>query len=513
MGIKERIIEAMGGVTEDTLNRRIAESAEWWYDDGGNDDPASGQIAQGGFGYRSIGSRGKRDLTAQRRADTTKAAWDLYQSNPVVKRYFEIKTGYVVGAGAEITHDDEAVQAVLDKFLTYNKIAKRLPRFSDALFLFGELFTPVFVRQSDGLVSIGQLDTSEISEVVCNPHNVLDTKAVVRSGAVDNSTVTSQVRVYRVADYDEYGRILAYAQRRGKELEAQGEIYDFERDILATYGASGYSGDVIYTAVNNIPTQPRGFSDLTQVADWLDSLNNVFWDLGTREQLAAYFVWEVIFKGSNPEDMAKRAKEIAGRTPRTGDMVMHLDGEEWKLITPNIGQSGTLNTIEEMITFILGGLGIPRHWYSDGGATNRSTADAQSDPVWRVLERSQSIIADYLKTLCDFAITQAVIAGTLPAMPDEPVQVKLPKMTTRNMAVIGNATTAIGNALAIAVEQGWVTSDTAAKVFGGAISELGHSVDSEQELRDLDDEAVDEVEQRGLEFQRLFEVYRAQAAE
>jgi hypothetical protein len=503
----ERVIEWLGGASKSLLEQRITEAYHAGYNDGGEDEPVSGTTAR--QGYRRATTAGLRDFSQIEHAQMLEIVWTLWQSNPLAKRGLIIKRDYIVGRGVQYQTDDNALKDILDSFWEINQLGKRITEFALQLFLFGEQCYPVFVRQTDGQVRIGYIDPESIDEVITHPENALEMCAVVikPQEGVKTWQARQDKRVYRIirqgTDVPGSADLQMTADQASMETQGarQSPVEPWETEMLKAFGLTEYTGDCFYHKVNSVSNQPRGYSDLLQVADWLDQHDETLFALADREQMAGYFSWDVTLAGADAAKIAARAKELRASPPKKGSVNCHNDSETWQFNYPDLKQTASIETANALLTFVLGGLGLPRHWYGYGDETNRATAQAQGDPTWRSLAHDQGIVHDMILGMLEFARDQAQLAGAWqPALDPETqaeggeITVTMPEMTVKDVTTISAAIAQLATALIAVVDQGWLTTETATTLLAKLMAEFGVEVDAAQEL----EKAAADQEQRGV---------------
>jgi len=522
--IGEWIVGRMGGVTTSALSTRVSEAYADGYSDG-EDEPVSGTTAK--YGYRRAMSQGLRDFSKIDYQTILETVWTLWQSNPVADRAMEIKRDYIVGRGMAFTADDDDLQRIVDEFVEDNKLARRLREFTLQLFLFGSQCYPVFVRKTDGRVRLGYIDPAEIETVIAHPENAMEMWAVVVSERQDAAVWSSRVdkRVYRIirkgetvvvsicagcgaaisAGFDRCsycGKALDGNEKRSVQATqyedllvtaVQAILEPWEHLMLAQYGLSAYSGSCHYEKVNSVSNQPRGYSDLLQQADWLDQHDETLFALADREQMAGYFSWDVTLEDADEPQVRARSQELRVKPPKKGSVNVHNGKETWAFNYPDLKQNATIETQKALLTNVLGGLGLPRHWYGYGDETNRATAQAQGDPTWRSLEHDQDVVREMVLGMLEFARDQAQIAGnwTPSKETSRDITATLPEMTSKDLAAVTTALSSLAMALSQAVQEGWITHETAAKAWAKVLAELDVEVDVAEELEKIAQEIED----------------------
>jgi len=481
------------------------------YNDGGEDESASGTTKV--YGYRKLGS-GQRDFTAVDYTSALDVVWSVYQSNPIARRLLQIRRDYILGRGIVSRAEDENLQEIIDAFWSSNKLDRRSKEFTFQLFLFGVQCYPVFVRESDGRVQLGYIDPSEIEDVISDPENSMEMRAVVVQAQETLGErpwlETQKKRVYRViqkgsdsshaVSIGEDGHLETEdrSQYMGKWLTAPQDILEeWELKMLKTFGLDEYSGSCFYEKVNAVSNQPRGYSDLLSLTDWLDQHDQTLFDLADREGMAGYFSWDVMMEGADRAMIDARIAEIVRRPPKKGSVNVHNEKEHWTFNYPDLKSAGSVGTASALLNMILGGGGVPRHWYGSGDETNRATAQAQGGPTWRSLEHDQDLVRGLFVWMLEFVRDQAELAGgwtpgkldiatmtdedTMPIDPHR-VDIIMPEMVARDLAIATGALSAVMAAIMTMLDLKLITRVKATELLAKVVAELGVEVDPVEEL-------------------------------
>lgn len=472
MSLKDRLIETFGGVSKAAHDKALARAYESGIEDS-EDEPPEGTLASRGY---QAARAGVMRQGAVNFGQAMNAAWQLWQMNPVARRYLEIKRDYIIGQGVTPMTNDKDLQAILDDFWITNRMDEHVGEFAHQLFLFGIQVWPLYVRQSDGKIQIGYFDPSQVETVIPDPNNALNFRAVVlKERTTMNAWETSHGKqVYRIVQSDDEGV---------KVLAANAKPDDWEPAMLKAFGANEYAGDCLYTRVNAVSNQAMGLSDLVALADWLDQLDETLFSLGEREQMAGYFNFDVTMTGATPDVLRARQAELKLNPPRRGSVNLHNENETWECTAPDLKQAASIETVNEQLAFILGGMGIPVHWYGKGDETNRATAQAQGDPTWRSLQHAQRVVRDALVELLEVVRDQAIASGKYHPSEDADTAITLdmPAMTNKDTAAISASLAQIANSLLVAQENKWLTPEEAATIYRTMVADLGVELESVEE--------------------------------
>jgi hypothetical protein len=491
--VPTRLLEVLNLIPADQAERQTARAFEAGYYDGlnGNDEPPAGDLKS--FGYRRSTSPGLRDFTKMTHEQLINIAWVLYQSNPLAKRYYEIIRDHILGRGVQFQIEDEALQELVDVFCERNEFHARLEKFTIQLFLFGEQCFPVFVRASDGRVTLGYIDPGSIEQVVTHPDNVLEPYAVVLKTDVQGGK-----KVYRIIRKDEghiQGSKVITPRHEGQwVLWEQAQLEPWEKALLKQCGLKAYTGSCFYFSVNNVSNQPRGFSDLLQSADWMDADDETLFALADREQMAGYFSWMVKLIGTAYDELKQKASEIRKRIPRKGQVLVTNDKEEWSMQAPDLKQQASIATSEALTDRAWGvGLGMPRTWRGIGEGSNYASAKVMGEPTRRTLENKQDIIKNMILRITEFVKDQATIAGAYSG--DGEIDLTMPEMVKSDLQEISGTLSQLGQALSVYVQDlRLITKETAAKAVAKVMAEIGVEYDAVEELEKAQAEAEENEE-------------------
>lgn len=471
--IKQRILNRFGIPTTEQVEQRVKEAYISGYDDG-NDDPASGEIAAGGFGYR-LASGGVREPSISW-GQNLQSAWQLKQSNPLVDRSGEIKTTYIVNLGIAPKAVDPELQEILTEFWTDNSMSSYISELTRQWLDYGAQCVTAYVRQSDGRVRLGYIDPGLIERVITHPENAREMWAVVVKAQynLDPWIHNTDTQVYRIVRKAEQVVVKAqrfalrhnencnlsveledganhcpdcdaelFAEFSARIIEARFEHPNTKKDampedvtgklttarqspcapweevMLESHGLDEYTGDCFFIRKNADSNQTLGRSDHLQVADFCDQHDNAMWVLGERERLGNLVIGILRVLGDDTV-VAKWQKKVNdwGKDPGTL-LVVNESVTDFNLNSPNLQQSSSVATTDAQRKLVLGGEGIPDAWYGAPGGSHLATVTAQGDPTWRAFSHNQGLIQAWFVEMLVFVRDQAMIAGTYTPEPTE----------------------------------------------------------------------------------------------
>jgi hypothetical protein len=497
-GIGERIIGALGGMTQEEFTGQISQVKAGFaketgelkadfeqklqrtyeagvsdglsYADDGNDEKKQLTTADGkviGTGYKPISST-PRDLSGWSQEKAIDAAYRLWNTNPLAGALIEIVVDYVVGEGIKVTAEDEAVQKVLDKFLSDpvndligedGSVGSGLEGMVRELSIFGEQLILTFVRDGsdigvvgDGRVRIGTVDPKQIHSVITDTNNAKDILAVrlKGSGAGDGP-------LYKVIRSSGAGEILEgkrnfkkYKETINKAHNKKGTERNLEAikqampDLEPPIAGKEYivsdaedlrtlrmeaakseekrsmqpTGECFLFQVNKISTGVRGRPDILRMIDWMDRFDQLFFDGAEHVAILNAFAWDLEIKGGTADNQNKELNlttqaRIVSKL-RSGSVYSHNENATLEPKNPDLKTQDVETIIRDLRVLISGGARIPEHWLGEGSRANRATAEVMGEPTFRMLTRRQAFVRNMLRKMCQYQIDVAVALGVLP---------------------------------------------------------------------------------------------------
>lgn len=404
----------------------------------------------------------RRDLNPLMHERMQQVCFFLSVTTPFGKRFVELMTSYAVGAeGLKLTAKTPAVQEVLDRFAhdDVNQFDATTRDWSDELVRFGELCVPVAVNPVDGFVRLGYIDPQDIE---CIEYGLLATG--------DGETEVSVPVAVRL-------------RRRMHEPEGRRMriIRQDEDPNSATFGQR--VGDCFYLPINKAKSASRGISDIFNLADWIDVLDQIVFDGADRARFMNAWLWHVVVKGADEKTVAAFRDKLKTSPPKQGGYQVTNEQVEFKAASPDFKALEYGEIIGNLKAYGLGGMGFPMHWFADPMDANRATAAEMGEPTLKKLEDRQRTIVRFVLNVASFVIEQAVAHGVLPQTVDREIQVQTPKLSKKDLGKGATTLQSLGNSLALAEERGWLTQETAARIYHGALQEVDAEVDSAEEFR------------------------------
>ena len=403
---------------------------------------------------------GARDLDTLSQERMRTVAVYLWDANVIANRIVELPIAYILGEGARLSANDEALQSVLDGFWRHpiNAMDKKLPIKVRELSLYGEQIWPVFVNEVSGQVQLGYIHPSRLKEVVVDPDNPDQPVGLV----VTKGVMEKELR-YRVV------------------VNGPEALFTPRTQALRQ---AFTDGDVFYFAVNTLSTTRRGRSDLRAPADWLDAYDQFLFGELERYNFLRAFVWDVTVTGADDTKIKEKARSIKAPTP--GSVRVHNESEVWKAETPDLQAADTSNGARLFRNHVLGAASIPEHWFGGGGDVNLATAAEMGGPTYKMFSMRQREIRHMLEEVGRFVIRQAIIAkdNREPdwADPRLEVQVVFPEMIPSDTTKYAAALSQVAAACVTSMEAGLLGEAAAVGLLATVAGRLGYELDPDAEL-------------------------------
>jgi len=392
-------------------------------------------------GWRTITRDKTRDLTPLTQERMQEIAFHLYDTNPVAHRILEMTKDFVVGEGITFKAANPEVQSILEIFWNDPVNAWDLKQGQRVLELglFGEQFYPVAVNEIDGKVQMGYLDPCSVEDVIADKNNI----EIIRK-VISKSFGSTPAKSYNVIHLD---------------MDPQSK----------TYGR--LVGDIFFFAINKVANARRGRSDLFSIADWIDGYDQFLFNRLERSHLMNVFLWDVTLEGY---DQKKIDTWLTSQgLPKPGSLRAHNEKVTWNAVIPKLEAHDASEEAKLFRNQILGGAGLPPHWYAGGEGITRATALEMSTPVIKRLKTRQRFFKHMLQFIFSFVIDQAIIHQKLPPDVDKKVSIFFPKLLEKDLHQASLGIKFILQALEIGLSKGWISDSEAQRAYVSVMSQAG----------------------------------------
>ena len=405
--------------------------------------------------WRPLGA-GAGAISRRAHARMQSLAHELWLTNLMGQRLIEVVTDHVVGEGVSWHSEDERALRTVRAFWSdpVNQMDIRFERLVSELGVFGELLLPLAVSRFEGRVRLGYVSPRLIEEVVMDPDNcALAIGVVLRAGGPGGAP--RRERRIRTALGGDPRSYLGAAARRERARFTDGEAFLFQ--------------------INKASDAARGSSDLLAAIDWIDAYERFIFDAVERARLQNSFIYDVTLKGAGPEQIADWLAEN-GVAPRPSSVRVHNEKEHWQAVSPDLkgGESGAQGVAKMVRGLLLGGAGIPSHWFAQGEDVNRASAESMDQPTLKKMTRRQRTGRHVLQIMADRQLEEARRAGALPGEALRAgVSPVLPEISVRDAEKISQALSRVSGALATATERGWMSDAAAGKLVRHIAGQFG----------------------------------------
>jgi hypothetical protein len=236
--------------------------------------------------------------------------------------------------------------------------------------------------------------------------------------------------------------------------------------------------EVLQFKINAVSNAKRGKSDLATLLPWLRRYKDWLTDRVRINKYKAAFLWDIQLSGADAKTIDRKRMQYA-YPPEPGSIIVHNESEQWSAVQPRI-EAGDAEADGRAIKMMIAmGAGLPEHYLADGGETNRATAAEMGLPTFRKFQRRQDTFGLVIRAILDRVLAEAIRAGALPAGIDRTYRVIFPELAPGDNKDLAAASAGMLQALLAAHQAGWVSRETAMRLFYGA---MGEEINVEEEL-------------------------------
>ncbi|WP_339859119.1 hypothetical protein [Pseudohongiella acticola] len=413
--------------------------------------------------WRPLTGNNDRDLEPMKQDRMQKLAKFLWESNLIADRIIELPLAFMLSDGVRLKVPDDEAQAIIEKFWydPINNMDLSLEEFARELALFGEQCYPVFVNQVNGHVRLGYLDPAEIDDVITDPDNKRQPIGIKTKK--DSKGNYRRFKVIINADESVFG---ARARRKRKTFT---------------------DGECFYFRIRGLASGARGRSDLLPQMDWLDAYDQFLFGELDRNQGLRAFMWDVLIKGANEDEIKAKAKNI--QVPQSGGVRVHNESEEWTALVPEMNAADTSQSARLFRNHVLGGATIPEHWFGGGGDVNRSTAGEMDEPTFKILAARQRRLKYMLEVIGTFVISMWAQFNNRTIDPSDRefwVTCELPEMVQRDTTKYASAMQQVVGACVAAMNAKLMTREVAIEIIVATARRLGVDKEPAQLLKEVE---------------------------
>lgn len=427
--------------------------------------------------FISLGEISPLDLPIERIQTAQRLSLLLYRKNPRAFRSIELTKDFVIGEGVRVIAEDPKVQEVLDEHWIENEWESDLGPRVAALGLFGEQVYPAFVRDGDGLVTLGEIPFFSLFRFMRDEENFKELVAIVA----------------RLHLHD--GPADADAQFRDHTTRPYQVIRTTKSGKLSYFPKKN---NTFYFAVNKISGAIRGLPDLLPSLDWLEGFDGFLFSLLERSDLATNVVFDIMYKGLKPAEIQDMVDQFNDQM-RDGGTFGHNENVELEIKTPQLGANEAQQVSKLFLKQIYSGTGHPGLFFSDGDDLTRASAQELTIPVSKTIQARQMFVKMMLRKILQFQIERSVDAGVLQGVKNLNFEVVMSRIFMRDLSTVTTAITELTEALARGVERNWITNDAAGEIYKTSLEQLGPLPTNPKELpaQEKEDGVIPEEEEKG----------------
>lgn len=408
-------------------------------------------VEDAGFRRISGGQAARYDLSYEARRRALELSTQLYLSNSVVKSAIDIHTSFVVGSGFTVTAKDPKVQAVIDRHWydrAFGDWPARQTTFVRALAMFGMLVLDRR-RDADGVTRLRYVSPHSVAGLARDPKNA----SVITGVTLGSNALAPERTTLRV--------VMSGDESLALSAEARAE--------RATFGG----GECFLVNVNQVEPGDWGLPDLVSgfdAADWLTT----FLD-GTliRTEYQQNVVWDVSIEGLT-DPALKKFEERMKDPPAPGTLNVHDAKQRWSPLAPDYKGADTAQIAGLFLDHAARAARMPPHWLSNPEDVNLATASAMGSPAIRGLIERQALFGRLIECAIDDQLAYAVSRNELPreALARGSYSVAASPIVDQGERSVasGAMVAALASALSAARMEGWVSHETAMRVFASVIS-------------------------------------------
>ncbi len=359
----------------------------------------------GTVGYGTLeGSEGER----LRSVDESRR---LYRYDVITQWVIWIWTNFGFGENVTITPEDEKAQEPWNEFWEADRnqgllADDSLQFLSEDLLVDGEKFLLFFVSTLDGLCTLREMDTKEVTQIVTHPDDK-ETKLFYKRGYTDPKGNFKELY------YPDY---LAYITGALDEetVDSSGNAVNVADSVLprGATRADTYKENTVVLCLHvahNRKGGERGWPLMSAGAPWSRAHKKFREDRAAVSSAIAMFVRKMKVKGGSRavETMRRQLNTALSSTNSLETNPPAVAGSTWlendsaELSNMNLGTSaGDAKTDGESLLLMAGlGGGVYPHWMGAGDAYRLATASSMESPMYREFSRYQKFWASQFRRM------------------------------------------------------------------------------------------------------------------
>jgi len=371
-----------------------------------------------------------------------KEALKLYRSNPLAFRIIETTKNFVAGSDLIIEAEDSRVYEILYEHWNdpMNEWPIKWPERVKDLCLHGELILTATVHNHR--VIIGSIHPTHVEQLELDAYN----QEIIRKIKFKQSINLPQSPTALPLEWE----VINY---NPKTRRLEGELFFFK--------------------INSISAASRGMSDLMPMMFWLAGLDDVMYKEINRLMFLLSWYWDMTLPGATEVEIERFISEGKAQPPEPGGVKVHSDAVKIEPVAPKFTQEDISPLIRIFKNYVLGGAGLPEHFFAEAGTATRAAAEPMHEPTFRALTARQNEVKRMLHKVFTFVLDQS----DLPQNIDRRFRLHLPRVSFRDLQRSGGALFRTTQGLRLAREMGLLSDDEARRIFLGLIDQLNLGLD------------------------------------
>ncbi|HEX21399.1 MAG TPA: hypothetical protein ENH19_01950 [Actinobacteria bacterium] len=412
MGIKERLINIVGGVSESQVKEALSAMQR--------------QIED--LNYVNLSDSGSSDLSLDDREKVYSRCFNTWLKSPLAGQAVNLMNWYTFGRGISVKANDKDVNEVIQAFWNDKDNKTELTSHqaqevkSTELQIFANIFFVLFVGEESGEVKISSINPSEIKDIITDPNNSRNAqyyKRITSPKKYDFKSHTYQMTAQQ--------KILYYADWQLDEGD------NVIKDLA--------EGKIFHVKINYISSMKFGVSELYRALDWITAHKKQLEDWATLIRALSRFAWKRKIKGSSKDIAAGKAQwgmntntGTETNLPPTIASILHENqNTDWSAVSPPKGATTSPNDSRQLKLMVSAATGIFEHYFGDPSSGNLATATAMELPMLKMFEARQQLWKDVYEGILQFVIDINIDAGVLDKNVDRTLQVNFPNIVEKEV--------------------------------------------------------------------------------
>ena len=369
----------------------------------------------------------------------------LYKYDVVTAEAIGIWTDFGFGVNVKVSPEDEDAQAVWDEFWTADRNASlladdELQALSEDTLVDGEKFLVYFISTLDGLVTLREIDTKEITEIVTDPND--NHIPLFYKRTYSNKTMTG-IEMY----YPDWQAAMAGAlDKLPEDLLPKGAKRADEQEPGTLV--------VCHHIAHNRKGALRGWPISTAAAPWVRTHRQFRENRATVSAAMAMYVRKLKVSGGSRAVDAMRTKMQSALTqtnytdtnPPAAAGSTFIENQAAELTDLPKGTAAGDAKEDGLALMRMAGLGfrLYPHYLGEGDAYRLATVNAMELPVKKLFTRYQKFWSSHFKKMCRIVLWAAETYGGK-SFENTKCDVSMDKLLDFNLADLSSLTATVFN--------------------------------------------------------------------